>query len=640
VAARSDGRFGSPGMTGGNRGFIQSGFGERANVSKTGFSKYLSAGKTSSVNAVPPFARRTAFVFVVWTWMAVFARCAEPRPVAGGGKADVILVNGKVVTVDAAFSIHEAVAIRGGRILAVGSNVQMEGHRGEGTRMVDLGGRMVLPGLMDSHTHPQGASLTEFDHVIPEMDSIGDVLEYVRGRAAVSKAGEWIVVRQVFITRLRERRYPTRKELDEAAPNHPVVFSTGPDSALNSRAMQLSGIDRNFRAPNGGPGFAEMDPKTGEPTGILRNCPGVVKSSQKLRSATPEEARARLKELFADYNAVGITAVCDRNADLEGINRYEALREKGELTVRVSVSHGVSPQGELPKVLERIQSVGRHVLHTHPDEFLRIIGIKCFLDGGMLTGSAYMRDPWGISATYGISDPGYRGVRFIEPERLEAVVREALGNGLQFTAHVQGDGAVEALLGTYEQLAKSGVGVRENRCNLTHSSFMSEWAVRKAAELGVTVDLQPAWLYLDGATLLAHFGNARLRWFIPLRSLFEAGATVGGGSDHMQKIGSKRSINPYNPFLGMAVAVSRRGVGMDHPLHPQEALTREQAIRFYTINNARLLFREADCGSIEPGKLADLAVLDTDLLTCPEAQISDAKVWKTFLGGKVVFARD
>jgi hypothetical protein len=108
----------------------------------------------------------------------------------------------------------------------------------------------------------------------------------------------------------------------------------------------------------------------------------------------------------------------------------------------------------------------------------------------------------------------------------------------------------------------------------------------------------------------------------------------------MQKIGSKRSINPYNPFLGMAVAVSRRGVGMDHPLHPQEALTREQAIRFYTINNARLLFREADCGSIEPGKLADLAVLDTDLLTCPEAQISDAKVWKTFLGGKVVFARD
>lgn len=198
---------------------------------------------------------------------------------------------------------------------------------------------------------------------------------------------------------------------------------------------------------------------------------------------------------------------------------------------------------------------------------------------------------------------------------------------------------MEALLDTYEQLAQSGLRVREDRCNPTHSSFMSERAVKKAAALGVTVDLQPAWLYLDGATLLSHFGSARLRWFIPLRSLFEAGAIVGGGSDHMQKIGSKRSINPYHPFLGISVAVSRRGVAMDQPLHPGEVLTREQAIRFYTINNARLVFREADCGSIEPGKWADLAVLDTDLLTCAEKQIADTKVWKTFVGGKIVFAQ-
>ena len=159
------------------------------------------------------------------------------------------------------------------------------------------------------------------------------------------------------------------------------------------------------------------------------------------------------------------------------------------------------------------------------------------------------------------------------------------------------------------------------------------------SRLGVVVDIQPAWLYLDTRTLVAQFGYDRLRYFQPLHSLFEAGVTAGGGSDHMQKIGSLRSINPYNPFLGMWITITRRAKGYEGQLHPEEALSREQAIRFYTINNARLLFLEDRIGSLEAGKQADFVVIDRDLLTCPEDQIRQARALATYLDGKRVFER-
>jgi len=155
----------------------------------------------------------------------------------------------------------------------------------------------------------------------------------------------------------------------------------------------------------------------------------------------------------------------------------------------------------------------------------------------------------------------------------------------------------------------------------------------------VLVDIQPAWLYLDTRTLVKQCGYDRLRYFQPLRSIFEAGGIAGGGSDHMQKIGSLRAINPYNPFLGMWTTITRQARWYDGQLHPEEALSREQAIRFYTGNNAFILFLEDQVGSLEPGKFADLIVLDTDLLQCPENQIKSAQVLKTYMNGKLVFSR-
>jgi predicted amidohydrolase YtcJ len=163
---------------------------------------------------------------------------------------------------------------------------------------------------------------------------------------------------------------------------------------------------------------------------------------------------------------------------------------------------------------------------------------------------------------------------------------------------------------------------------------MSREAIDRMAKLGVVADIQPAWLYLDGATLEKHFGYERLRWFQPLRSVFESGVVIGGGSDHMQKIGSLRSINFYHPFLAMETAVTRRAKSYRSALHPEEALDRQQAIRFYTGNNAYLLFCEDKLGSLEPGKLADFVVLDTDLLTCRADLIDRTKVVSTWLAGR------
>jgi predicted amidohydrolase YtcJ len=554
----------------------------------------------------------------------------------GAAEPDLILHHGKIVTVDNAFTIREAISISSGKIQQVGSDADVLKWRGAKTEVIDLQGRMVLPGLMDSHSHPADASMTEYDHPIPDMETIADVLAYIRERAKVVPAGSWIEVHQVFITRLKEQRYPTRAELDAAAPQHPVIFATGPDCALNTLAMKASGIDRNFKVTDGSSGFAEKD-ASGEPTGILRNATRYVKVTSTERHPSREERLARLKELLADYSSVGLTSVCDRNASVANIALYKELHDREGLNVRMSLSHQMPGIGPLADIEASIRNVAQDPLFKNPDDFLRIIGIKMFLDGGMLTGSAYMRQPWGVSEIYSIKDPNYRGVLFIPRERLIPMARAAITSGLQFTAHSVGDGAVHALLDAYEEINKE-TPVRNVAACISHSNFMSREAVEQAARLGVNMDIQPAWLYLDTRTLEKQFGYDRLRYFQPLHTIFELGANVGGGSDHMQKIGSFRSINFYNPFLGMQTAITRRAKNFDRPLHPEEALTREQAIRFYTINNAKILRCEQKLGSLEPGKLADLIVLDTDILKCSDDQIAKTRVLSTYVGGKRVFS--
>ncbi len=569
----------------------------------------------------------TAFPIV----LLLLASCTPKTEV----EPDLIVHNAKVLTVDKDFRVAEAVAIRGDQIVDVGSNDRILALAGERTTRYDAGGKMVLPGLMDSHVHALGSAMFEFDHEVPEMETIDDVLDYVKARAEVLGPEKWIYVSQVFITRLKDPRYPTKAELDKAAPENPVVFRTGPDASLNTLALKLSGIDRDFKVTDGAPCKVETDWQ-GNPSGILRQCERFIKMESTGKKPSDSDRLARLKMLFADYNSVGITSVGEGSTSDDQVELLRQLRDSGELSVRVYAYLAVDAQDPIEKIEERLQSASKSPLHAYNNMLWRR-GAKVFLDGGMLTGSAYMREPWGVSKIYSITDPKYQGMRYIEPEKLERMMRSAVDNQIQLPAHAVGAGAVSTYVDTAERLAKAGVDIAAARPSLSHSNFMTEEAIIKMAQYGVVANMQPNWLQLDGATLMKHFGEARTAFFQPYRTLFDHNVMVGGGSDHMQKIGSFRSINQYNPFLGMWTTLARSPRWMEKSFHPEQVITREEAIRFYTINNAYLMFQEDKKGSLEPGKLADLIVVDRDLLTCPLEDIPQTKVLRTYLGGKVVY---
>ena len=555
--------------------------------------------------------------------------------------ADLILRNGKIITADSSFTIVQAMAVKDNKILKVGSNRKILKLKGPETELIDLQGKSVLPGLIDSHVHAIDAALSEFDHSIPDMETISDVLGYIQSRTKVLEEGKWIVVKFVFITRLKEQRYPTRAELDSVAPHHPVMFVTGPDASLNSLALKLSGIGRNFKITDGGTGFVEKDPETGEPTGIIRSCNRMVKVVPSEKVPDEEEKLQQIIKLFTDYNSVGITSIGDRDLNSVDLELYRKLQASGKLNVRIFVSKQVETTlGSMEQIQENIRSVAEDPLFKEKNDFLRIIGIKTYMDGGMLTGSAYMLKPWGVSDMYAIKDPEYRGVLFITKERLLPIIRTAVESGLQVASHTVGDGAVQDLLDAYNDIYKTmPAELTKTRPCISHSNFMSEESVNLASGINVSLDIQPAWLYCDAHTLQKQFGYDRLRWFQPLKSIFEKGVIAGGGSDHCHKIGSLRSANPYDPFLGMGTAVTRKAKWLEGRLHHEEALDRQQVIRFYTSNNAWLLFMEDKLGSLEPGKLADFVIIDRDITACHEDDIKDTRILRTYVDGKMVYSQ-
>ena len=551
--------------------------------------------------------------------------------------ADLIVHNGKVLTVDAKFSTAEAVAVRGGKVVAVGTSADVLKLKGEKTRVIDAKGNTVMPGLYDSHTHPVGAAASEVGDPIPLLRSIPEVLDFIKKRAAETPEGKWIVIRYAFPTRLKEARFPTKAELDSAAPKHPVLYHAGPAGIANSKALEISGVTKDTKDPPAGQ--VVKDEKTGEPTGMLRNAYGVLKGVPGGGDdVSADKQRAAVKKLFGLYNEHGITSIGDRNAGRGNLDLYLALQKAGELTVRVNVARSFSASGTREAIGKRLDDLvgkdGRGGPTGAGDEWVRVGPIKMFLDGGMLNGSAYMRKPWPRGDTYQITQDDYRGLLFIQPEQLKVVVEEAAKRKWQVTAHTAGEGAMDVLLDAYE-FADKIAPIKDMRFCITHANFPSQLNLERCKRLGVCADVQPAWLYKDGGTLVKVLGDERMRWFQPYKSWMEY-TTIGGGSDHMLRYDPLDSTNPWSPWLGMWVALTRKlERGGVH--QPNEALTREQSIRLYTINNAFLHHEEKEKGSLESGKLGDLIVLDRDIITCPVDEIKGVKVRATVVGGKVVY---
>jgi predicted amidohydrolase YtcJ len=556
--------------------------------------------------------------------------------------ADLVVRKAKVIAVDPSSRLADAVAIRGDRIVAVGTDDEIKAFIGPETKSIDAGGKALLPGLYDSHVHPLGAATSEADHPIPAFRSLSDVKAYISDRVRAQSKGTWIVARFAFPTRLEEGRLPTRAELDAVAPDHPVLHQAGPAGVANTKALEISGITRD--TPDPPAGRIVKDPATGEPTGLLRNAYSALKGLP--RDAYGGEASdeaERVVKLFRLYNSRGLTSVADRSASEAALRAYRDLRDRGELTVRVNATRVLdappADRGEIIAGLNRLAAYDTRGEPNGPsgvgDHWVRIGPLKVFLDGGMLNGTAYMREPWGIGPTYQITEPDYRGLLFVSPDRLALLAEEAARRGWQMTAHVAGEAGMDELLTAYQH-ADRVVGIRGRRWLITHANFTSADNLRRCAELGVGADLQPAWLWKDTRTLLRVLGPRRMEWFHPYRKWLDAGLVIGGGSDHMIRLDPIEATNPWDPWLGIWIAVTRRteGAGV---LNPDQRLTRAEALRFYTIDNARLHFEEQQKGSIEPGKLADLILVDRDPLTCPEDELRSTQVVWTMVGGKVVY---
>jgi predicted amidohydrolase YtcJ len=574
---------------------------------------------------------RVAFLLLLACSTAV--RAADPP-------ADLIIHNGRVVTVDAKFRIVSAVAVRAGRVAAVGDDREVLKLKGPKTQMIDAKSRMILPGLFDSHMHPIGAATTELADPPPLIRSLKDAFAFIRKQAKSRPKGDWIVLRFAFPTRFDETRFPTLAELDAAAPDHPVLFNAGPASMVNSAALKVSHITRDTPSPKAG--MIVKDPRTGEPTGMIRNADSMLKGVPRASERVSAQAlREGVKKLFRLYNEQGLTSIADRNGSREGLELYRDLARSGELTLRVNCSRGFNPYGTREQTVKRLEELAGKDGKDGPtgvgDDMVRVGPIKIFLDGGMLNGTAYMRQPWPAGETYQITEKDYRGLLFIPPAQLAMVVEEATKRKWQMTAHTAGEAAMDVLLDAYE-LVNRLTPIKPLRFCITHANFPSKRNLQRCKELGVCADVQPAWLYKDGATLAKVLSSERMRWFQPYKTWLEY-TVIGGGSDHMIRFDSLDSTNPWNPWLALWVVLKRQ-TERGGVLLPEERLTRRQALELYTINNAYLHHEEKIKGSLEAGKLADLIMIDRDFLTCPVDEVKETRVLLTVVGGKVVYCRE
>jgi predicted amidohydrolase YtcJ len=408
---------------------------------------------------------------------------------------------------------------------------------------------------------------------------------------------------------------------------------------VNSAALVVSKITRD--TPNPRAGMIVKDPKTGEPTGMIRNAYSALKGMPRESDrVSPTDRKEGVKKLFRLYNEQGLTSVADRNASPAALKLYRELARDGELTLRVNVAPSFNPYGTREQTVKRLEALagkdGRDGPSGMGDDWVRIGPIKLFLDGGMLNGTAYMRQPWPPGETYQITEKDYRGLLFIPPKQLTMVVEEAARRKWQMTAHTAGEGGMDVLLDAYEEVNRL-VPIRALRFCITHANFPSKRNLERCKDLGVCADVQPAWLYKDGHTLAKVLGPERIRWFQPYKTWLEY-TVIGGGSDHMLRYDSLESTNPWNPWLGLWVALKRQ-TERGGVLVPEERLTREQALRLYTINNASLNHEEKLKGSLEVGKLGDLILIDRDVLSCPVDDVRHTKVLLTVVGGKVVHGK-
>lgn len=546
---------------------------------------------------------------------------AQPQFGLAVSAPTLILFNGKIVTLDDHSSVAQALAIRDGKILAIGETSAIRAMVGPQTRTVDLDGKTVVPGLIDTHAHFKAAGLSDYVVDMSRVKSVADALEAIKQFTATKKPGDWIIGSAWHPpSQLAEKRYLTRQEIDSVAPNNPVYLRTvGHFSMANTLALEKAGVNKNTQNPDGG--TFERD-ASGELTGVLVET-AIDKVENTVPPWTAQDEFRQFKQAESVLNSFGITSAVEGATSPRDIATLQRVALAGDATLRVGVMFRPEPPPDNAAWEAIIR--GNGASSGFGDDWLRFAGIKIFYDGGMTLKTALMRD------AYPDSHDDYHGVTQQSPERLRELISICNRYDWRVGVHVVGDKGIDQVLDGFEA-ADREKSIKDRRFILIHASLIRPEQMERAKRLGVRADFQNVFMWDKAATVERFLGADVANRAVPTKTLIEKIGlnSLGAGTDF--------PVNTINPFINMYIMVTRRDP-RGHVYGAGEAVTREQALRLYTSAASHYMFDERKKGTIEVGKFADLAVLSDDPLTVPEDQIKDIKADLTVVDGKVVFQR-
>ena len=555
---------------------------------------------------------RNSILFIFPLFLAGLFACTPAE------KADLVILNGKVVTIDENNPRAEAVAVIEGRIAAVGKNSRIRKYIDEpNTMVIDANGRLVIPGFNDAHAHfgPVNPDYIELRYITDPSVITEKVKEQVQKfkPGELIKGGHW--EHEMFI----DKQWPTRELIDEVSPDNPVVLSRadGHSVLVNSYVIENSGITKDTPDPFGGE--IQRDPETGEPTGIFKeSAKRLLKyGALPVERTDEEEAEREWKGYLVALEkarTLGVTSIqIPGRADWA---MYERLQKEGELTCRIDIG-GVLTADEEQLMLYQEQ----REKYAIESEWLRFGYLKGFMDGTLGSGTALMFEPFS-------DEPDKSGLPQMTYEELEAKVVAADAAGFQVGIHAIGTKANNWILNAYKK-AQEVNGVRDSRHRSEHAQLLIQEDIPRFASLGVIASMQPTHCITD-----KRIGTERSKGGYAWRSLLEAGARIAFGTDY--------SVEPLNPMEGLYAAVTRKDrLGEEgEGWFPEEKLTMEEAIRLYTLGSSYSQFMEDRKGMIKHGYLADIVITDKDLMTVPESEIMKTVVDYTIVGGEVVYSKD
>jgi hypothetical protein len=537
-------------------------------------------------------------------------------PKVPGGTADLILHSGNILTVDNNDRMAQAVSISKGIIQKVGTDLEVSSFNGSTTQVIDLKGRTVTPGIIDAHNHMLafGEQLRyRLDIRPPKVSTQMDLLRVVKEATKTTEEGDWIHGCQGFQLNIKDS--PTRWELDEVSPKHPVFLPQmgGQYGVANSFALKLGEVNKLTPHPYGGK--IERDEKTGEPTGRLIQYPAMNLIRRKIPKpsiAEYEEAVGYAAGLFLPY---GITSVQDVIVMLRSHTRiYEKMAERQILPVRLYILEYID---SLQKAREM---TARH--HHFHNPMCTFGGWKLAIDGGPAAGTALMYDKSQLGSR--------RAFPLHRPDEFNKIVKLLHESGFQISIHVNGDEGMDICLDAYENALKLS-SISKHRHRLEHATFPNQRNIDRMQKLGIVASVQPSWIHLLGDGYRSTLGEEISNRTIPIKTFLKRGIPVAFSSD----VPATLVFEPFWGFIGAVTRRTRRGKS----LVPSEAITMKEALRAYTYTGAYAAFEEKEKGSIEEGKMADLAVWEQNLYTVrPEIdEIKDLKVLMTILDGKIVY---